>query len=158
VAGEESLRHLASHVALSLAPAGALESGGKVWGQAEDGTTQGDPEAGGYFGVGWHPQLRQLDRVVSAAGGAARAGCDDLCAVGPPDVVFPALEEFWRDIARTCCLHLERSKSEVFSFSLGGWLVMGSCKVSSWGLSRSAAETSTLCLVHWLTPSSGQRD
>ena len=40
---EESLRHLTWHAALSLAPAGALESGGKVWGRAADGATQGDP-------------------------------------------------------------------------------------------------------------------
>ena len=74
--------------ALSLTSAGPLESGGEVWGIATDGTTQGDPEAGGYFSVGWHPQLRELDRIVSAVGGAARAGCDDLCVAGPPDIVF----------------------------------------------------------------------
>ena len=34
---QESLQHLAHHAALSLAPAGALESGGKVWGEAEEG-------------------------------------------------------------------------------------------------------------------------
>ena len=68
---EESLRHLAWHAALSLAPYGELESKGTVWGQSQDGTTQGDPEAGAYFAVGWHPQLRQLDSVVSAVGGAA---------------------------------------------------------------------------------------
>ena len=73
--GEESLRHMAWHAALSLAPFGNLESRGKVWGQASDGTTQGDPEAGAYFAVGWHPLLRQLDSVVAAASGVARAGC-----------------------------------------------------------------------------------
>ena len=51
--------------------------GGEVWGQAGDGTTQGDPEAGAYFAVGWHPLLRDLDRVVAAVGGVARAGYDD---------------------------------------------------------------------------------
>ena len=114
---EDGLRHLAWHAALSLAPAGALESGGKVWGTAADGATQGDPEAGGYFGVGWHPQLRHLDSVVSAVGGSARAGCDDLCVAGPPEVVFPAIEQFWADIEATCCLHLEKSKTEVFTWS-----------------------------------------
>ena len=115
--GEESLRHLAWHAALSLAPHGGLESRGKVWGQSGDGTTQGDPEAGAYFALGWHPQLRQLDSVVAAAGGAARAGCDDLVVAGPPDIVFPAIEEFWRDIGVTCCLQLERSKTEVYTSS-----------------------------------------
>ena len=114
---EDSLKHLVWHAALSLAPAGPLESGGKVWGQAADGATQGDPEAGGYFSVGWHPQLRELDSIVAAVGGAARAGCDDLCVAGPPDVVFPAVEQFWADIQDTCCLQLERSKTEVFTWS-----------------------------------------
>lgn len=59
----------------SLSPHGALESRGKVWGQAGDGTTQADLEAGAYFVVGWHPQL---DSVVAATGGAAGDECDDL--------------------------------------------------------------------------------
>ena len=42
----EELRHLVWHAALSLASSNALESGGKVWGQAREGATQGDPEAG----------------------------------------------------------------------------------------------------------------
>ena len=53
---EEELRHLAWHAALSLASPNALESGGKVWGQAREGATQGDPEAGTYFCAAWHPQ------------------------------------------------------------------------------------------------------
>ena len=53
-----------------------------------EGATQGDHETGAYFAVGWHPQLRELDRVVSSLGGAARAVCNDLVAVGPPDIVF----------------------------------------------------------------------
>ena len=43
IEGEESLRHLSWHAALSLAPDGTLESKGKAWGSACDGTTQGDP-------------------------------------------------------------------------------------------------------------------
>ena len=113
--GEDSLRHLSWQAALSLAPEGALENKGKVWGQAKDGVIQGASPSGGYFALGWHPQLKQLDRVVSAAGGASKAGCDDLGVCGPPDVVFPALEDFWRDIQETCCLHLERSKTEVYT-------------------------------------------
>ena len=49
--GEESLRHLAWHAALSLASPNALETGGSVWGQAREGGTQGDPEAGIWFCV-----------------------------------------------------------------------------------------------------------
>jgi hypothetical protein len=55
--------------------------------------------------------------MVAAAGGAARAGCDDLVVCGPPEVVFPAIEEFWRDIDQTCCLQLERSKTEVYTIT-----------------------------------------
>ena len=39
--GEDSLRHLSWQAALSLAPEGALENKGKVWGQAKDGVIQG---------------------------------------------------------------------------------------------------------------------
>ena len=52
---EDELRHLAWHAALSLASSNALENGGKVWGHAEEGATQGDPEAGTYFCVAWQP-------------------------------------------------------------------------------------------------------
>ena len=41
---------------------------------------------------------------------------DDLYAVGPPDVLFPALERFWREVELVCQLVLERSKTEVFSW------------------------------------------
>ena len=108
---EDSLRHLAWHAALSLASSNALESGGEVWGQASEGTTQGNPEAGTYFFVAWHPQVRELDRVLAEAGGAAPLGMDDLFAIGPPDVVFLALERFIQDIQETCLLQLERSKT-----------------------------------------------
>ena len=114
---EEDLRHLAWHAALSLASSNALESGGKVWGQAKEGATQGDPEAGTYFCVAWHPQIRELDRIISVTGGAARAGMDDLFVVGPATVVFPALEKFWQEIEDVCLLKLERSKTEVFNWS-----------------------------------------
>ena len=47
-------------------------------------------------GTVWHPQLGLLDSVIAAAGGAARADCDDRVVVcGPPEVVSPA---------QGCCL------------------------------------------------------
>ena len=58
-----------------------------------------------------------MGTTFSAEGGAARAGCDDLTACGPPEVVFPAIEEFWRVIERECGLRLERSKTEVYTWS-----------------------------------------
>ena len=44
--GEDSLRHLALHAALSLAPEGALENKGKVLGKSKDGVIQGGPASG----------------------------------------------------------------------------------------------------------------
>ena len=75
--GEESLRHLSWHAALTLASPNALESGGTVWGQAREGGTQGNPEAGSWFCVAWQPQIRRLDAELSVVGGAAKAGMDD---------------------------------------------------------------------------------
>ena len=42
---------------------------------------------------------------------------DDLFVVGPAETVFPALEEFWKEIEEVCLLKLERSKTEVFTGS-----------------------------------------
>jgi hypothetical protein len=58
---EESLRHLVWHAAVSLASPNSLETGGTVWGEAKEGGTQGNPEAGAYFCVAWHPYIRVLD-------------------------------------------------------------------------------------------------
>ena len=73
--------------------------------------------AGSWFCVAWQPQIRRLDAELSAVGGAAKAGMDDLFAIGPPEVVFPALERFCQDIKDKCLLQLERSKTEVFTWA-----------------------------------------
>ena len=114
---EESLKHLVWHAALSLSSPSALETGGKVWGEACEGVVQGDPESGSYFSVAWHPHIRDLDRQMAAVGGAVRAGMDDFFAIGPPEVLFPALERFWQEVAESCLLRLERSKTQVFTWS-----------------------------------------
>ena len=49
ISEEPSLKHLALHAATVLAPGNGLESGGVLWKEAAEGTTQGDPEAGGFF-------------------------------------------------------------------------------------------------------------
>ena len=113
---EEGLRHLAWHAAQTLAPATTLEHGGRIWGEATDGTSQGDPESAAYFSVAWHPQLRILDAELAAVGGAARAGMDDLYCVGPPEILFQAVERFWSEVEQECRLVLERNKTEVFSW------------------------------------------
>ena len=112
---EPSLQHLAWHAAVTLAPNHGLESGGRLFGSAPEGQTQGDPEAAPWFCVGWHKYLRELDATLIEVGGMARAGMDDLYAVGPADVVFPALEKFWGEAGEHCGLSFQRKKTEIYS-------------------------------------------
>ena len=53
----------------------------------------------------------------------ARAGADDITAIGPAQVVFPAVEMFAREVEERCLLHWEKTKSEVFTW--GGVLPPG---------------------------------
>ena len=46
----------------------------------------------------------------------ARAGADDVTAVGPAGLVLPAVEEFARQVEEHCLLHWEKTKSEVFTW------------------------------------------
>ena len=46
----------------------------------------------------------------------ARAGADDITAIGPANIVFPAVEEFGREVRERCLLHWERTKTEVFNW------------------------------------------
>ena len=114
---EPSLQHLAWYGGTTYAAGHGLESGGKVWGQSEEGETQGAPRAGAFFCVGWQKYLRQLDETVSAAGGMARAGWDDLYVVGPPLVVFPAMEVFWGQLEEHCGLECQGTKTVVYTRS-----------------------------------------
>ena len=116
LAEQPTLQHLAWHAAVVLAPHHGLESGGKRWGKSGRGTTQGDIEASAFFCVGWHKYLVQLDTKLRRVGGMAKAGADDLNTVGPPEVVFPALEEFWALVEANTGLTMQRSKTEVFAW------------------------------------------
>ena len=95
---EPTLQHLAWHAAVVLAPDSGPESGGVRWGLSEEGTAQGDPLSSPYFCVAWHKEVRELNSSLKSSGGMARFGMDDGYALGPPDVVFPALEKFARDV------------------------------------------------------------
>ena len=53
---------------------------------------------------------------LAAHGGMARFGNDDGYLVGPANVVFPALDIFARNVRDKCLLHLQVSKTEVFSW------------------------------------------
>ena len=118
LSSEPSLQHMVAHVAISLAPAAVLEVGGRIWGEAQEGTVQGDPESTTYCCVAIQPEVIELDKRLAAAGGLARAGCDDVFAVGPPDVVFTAVECFAERVERECGLVWQKSKTEVFSWNL----------------------------------------
>ena len=55
--------------------------------------------------------------MLAAMGGAVKAGMDDLFIVGPPDVLFPAMERFWQEVSETCLLQLEKNKTQVFTWT-----------------------------------------
>ena len=112
---EPTLRHLAWHFATTMAMTTGLETGGKLWGEAEDGLVQGDPESGGYFCVGWHREVKELDTELAVEGGCCIFGNDDGYLLGPPDAVFAALENFSRNIQH-CGLVLQREKTELFAW------------------------------------------
>ena len=114
---EPSLRHLAWHVATCLSPHTNLESGGRLWGETGEGHSQGDPEAGACFCVAWHQEVRDLDARLSAAGGMAKLGNDNGYAIGPADVLFPAITEFAQHVQEGHHLHQQVKKTEVFNWS-----------------------------------------
>ena len=45
-----------------------------------------------------------------------RAGADDCYAIGPPDVVHPAVMRFERDLSERCELRLQWGKTEWFTW------------------------------------------
>ena len=104
---EESLSHLTTFAATILSPDIALETGGERRGEAEDGVVQGDIPSGAFFCVAQQPALVQLDQVCQQGGGLARAGYDDVYAVGRPEVVLPAVLEFQQDLTTRCGLILQ---------------------------------------------------
>ena len=111
------LRHLAQHVAICLSAHHTLESGGKAFGNAGQGLTQGDSEASALFCTGWHRFVVKLHTRLVAAGGLAIFGNDDGYAIGPPAAVFAGLAEFTADILEHCSLTLQLAKTKVYSAS-----------------------------------------
>lgn len=67
--------------------------------------------------MAWHPQIRELDRRMRAVGGAVKAGMDDLFIIGPSEVLFPAMEQFWQEVTEICLLQLEPTKTQVFTWT-----------------------------------------
>ena len=114
---EPTLRHLAWHAATCLASHTGLESGGKLWGWAGERQSQGDLESGSRFSVAWHLEVRELNATLAAHGGLARFGNDDGYLVGPASIIFPALEQFAAKVKEKCLLHLQVTKTEVFTWT-----------------------------------------
>lgn len=110
---EDTLRHLALHAATLLAPDSGLESQGYLWGEAHEGTTQGDPESGPYFNVAIQKYVRVADAELAHIGGFARFGWDDGYLCGPPEDVYATLDTFSCKVKDHCGLELQRSKTEV---------------------------------------------
>ena len=108
---EDTLRHLSWHVATCQASHTGLESGGRIWGWAGEGQSQGDPEASGLFSVSWHLDVRELNAAL------ARFGNDDGYLIGPSAILFPVLERFAANVMTRCLLHLQVTKTEVFTWS-----------------------------------------
>ena len=113
---EPTLKHLAWFAATILAPYSGLETGGKRWGETGEGGTQGGPESAPFFCVAIQPAVRRLDERCKAAGGMAKFGMDDGYAVGPKEVVVNAVRQFAEEVEQQCLLHLEWSKTEIFSW------------------------------------------
>ena len=88
-----------------------------MWGESGEGLSQGDPEASSWFSVGWHLYVRELSATLAAHGGIARFGNDDGYLVGPAEIIFPALEVFANNVQEKCLLHLQVTKTEVFTWS-----------------------------------------
>ena len=108
------LQHLTTFAASNLVQETFLEAGGKVWGTSTTGQIQGDPVSGGFQAAAIQPSLVKLDSDCGEAGGMARGGADDVFAVGPPEVVIPAIERFAAEIRERCQLQLQWSKSVMY--------------------------------------------
>ena len=101
---------------MTLAPVNGLESGGRLWGEASEGDTQGDPAASMRFCVALQASLLLLQEACSPSGGMVKAGADDINVIGPPHIIFPAVEAFGREVRERCLLYWERTKTEVFNW------------------------------------------
>ena len=87
-----TLAHMQLFLYKLLNPECALVLDGEVWIDtasgllvtSAEGLVQGCPFSSAVFAVALQPHLVALDAKLEAAGGAARAGADDVYAVGPP--------------------------------------------------------------------------
>ena len=84
---------------------------GEVRADSSEGTQQGLPPSSMAFSVAIQPELLGLDGELAAVGGAARAITDDVYAIGPPAVVFPAVMRFVEALRANTGLRINAGKS-----------------------------------------------
>jgi len=108
------LKHLAWHAATTLGPYTALHTGGEIWGEAQEGVTQGDPEATPFYCVTWHKYVREAESTLKAVGGVARFLSDDGYLVGPAKEVFQTFSTFREQLREHCGLNLNLQKCETY--------------------------------------------
>jgi hypothetical protein len=78
---------------------------------SEEGLTQGNVESSFFFNITIQPELVALDAALRPHGGMAIGGADDLNALGPPPVVFSAVEAFAAALERTTRLRRGADKT-----------------------------------------------
>ena len=75
------------------------------------GVAHGDPPCGDCFSVGLHPYLVSLASYCREVRGMARAGHDDIMAIGPKDVVLAAVQRFADEVWERYRLRLQWHKT-----------------------------------------------
>ena len=64
--------------------------------------------------MSWHEEVKELNAVLSEAGGMARFRNNDSSTVSLLAFVFPAVLELAREVQEKCLFHLQMDKTEVF--------------------------------------------
>ena len=81
--------------------------------RVSEGVHQGAIESGWLFSLGCNKAFQALNRRLAPHGGGVMAIVDDNYAMGPPEAVFPAKDEFAVNIAKVG-LELQNSKSQCY--------------------------------------------
>ena len=64
--------------------------------------------------MSWYEDVKELNAVLSEAGGMARFRNNDGSTVSLLAFVFPAVLELAREVQEKCLLHFQMDKTEVF--------------------------------------------
>ena len=100
---------------------------------SSEGVVQGCPKSSAIFAVAYQQELRELDAVLQAVGGAARAGADDVYAMGPAEATLEAVKQFKVKLRARLGLEAQNTKSEVYAptrdaeAAVRSWLTLQVC-------------------------------